>query len=87
MGSTQRTNDSETISHIRESVLEPLFGSILLKIAAAGVVFIVLGAFLNGGGTGDGELMGIWSAIFAVWGAGLVLVGLGLYTFVWWRRR
>lgn len=88
MGSTQRANDPETTSRSRDSVLEPLFNSVLLRLAAAGAVFVALGAVMNGITMGgEGELMGLWSAIFAVWGSGLILVGLGLYGFVWWRRR
>ncbi|ADB63241.1 hypothetical protein Htur_4430 (plasmid) [Haloterrigena turkmenica DSM 5511] len=88
MGSTQRANDPETTSQSRDSILEPLFDSLLLKIAAAGAALVALGAILNGVTLGgEGELMGLWAAIFAVWGSGLILVGLGLYSFVWWRRR
>ncbi|WP_222912953.1 hypothetical protein [Natrinema sp. SYSU A 869] len=88
MGSTQRASDPETTSQFRETVLDPIIDSLLLKIAAAGAVIVALGTILNGASIGgEGELMGIWSAIFAVWGSGLILVGLGLYSFIWWRRR
>lgn len=88
MGSTQRATEPETTSRFRATVLDPLIDSLLLKIAAAGIVFVALGVILNGiTFGGEGELMGIWSAIFAVWGAGLILVGMGFYGFIWWRRR
>ncbi|NUB93596.1 hypothetical protein HT576_21680 [Haloterrigena sp. SYSU A121-1] len=88
MGSTQRASDPETTSRFRETVFDSIFDSVLLRLAAAGVVFVALGAVLNGVTLGgEGELMGLWAAIFAVWGSGLILVGLGLYSFVWWRRR
>ncbi|ELZ15400.1 hypothetical protein C477_16985 [Haloterrigena salina JCM 13891] len=89
MGSTQRANDPETTSRVRETVFDSIFDSVLLRLTAAGAVFVALGAVLNGitWGSGDGQLMGIWAAIFAVWGSGLILVGLGLYSIIWWRRR
>ena len=87
MGSTQRTTDTETTSQFRETILEPIIDSLLLKIAAAGAVIVALGVILDGVTFGgEGELTGIWAAIFAVWGFGLILVGLSLYGFIWWRR-
>lgn len=78
-------------------LLEPIRNSILLQIATVGVVLFALGPILDGttlgpvlnegGAGGDGELMAIWAATVTVWGVGLILVGLGLYGFIWWRRR
>lgn len=96
MGSTQRSGDSDEMSRvqevgstIRETVFEPIFGvlepvlrpvidSVLLKLAAMGVVLFVLGAILN---------EGVWAAILATWGSGLMLVGFGFYGLIWVRRR
>ncbi|SEW31227.1 hypothetical protein [Natrinema salifodinae] len=77
MDSTQRTSDPETVSRTRGTPFAALRESVLLKLAAVGLLQITLGAIIN---------EGIWAAIVAVWGAGLVLVGLGLYGFIWWRR-
>ncbi|SER40326.1 hypothetical protein [Natrinema salaciae] len=102
MGSTQRTDDPDTMSRVRNTIsraretgvepvldvlepvfdaLEPVYGpildSVLLKLATAGTALIALGAILN---------EGVWAAIIAVWGAGLLLAGLVLYGLVWWRR-
>ena len=102
MSSMQRRDDSdatsradEAIARVRETVLEPILdalepvfdalepviepvaNSVLLKLATMGVVLFALGAILN---------EGVWAAILGVWGGGLILVGLSLYGFIWWRR-
>lgn len=95
MGSTQRSNDPDTMSRVRkvgsqiretvvdpvynvlEPILEPLFDSVLLRMAAMGIVLFTLGAIRS---------VGVWAAILAVWGAGLMLVGFGLYGLLWWKR-
>ncbi|WP_247004252.1 hypothetical protein [Halosolutus gelatinilyticus] len=77
MASTQRANEPETTSRTRTRLLEPLYESLLLKIAVVGVFLIAVGAILS---------EGVWAAIVAVWGIGLLLTGLGFYGFIWWRR-
>lgn len=83
MGSTQQASGpenadgAETTSRTGGGVLESLRNSVLLKIATMGIVLLALGAILS---------EGVWAAIFAVWGIGLMLVGFGFYGLIWWRR-
>lgn len=81
MGSTQNARDVETAG-IRARVIDAISGSVLLKIAMAGVLLFVSGWLLD---VGINE--GVLAAIFAVWGVGLMLVGLSGYGFIWWRRQ
>ncbi|MFP8953503.1 hypothetical protein ACLI4Z_11085 [Natrialbaceae archaeon A-arb3/5] len=96
MGSTQQTDDPDGTPRVREAVtqaretvldpvldafdpvLRPIIDSLLLKIATMGVFLVVLGAVLN---------EGVWAAILAVWGFGLVLFGMVFYGLIWWKRR
>lgn len=77
MSSTQHARDTQ-LSRLRAAVIDPIYDSILLQLATVGAVLIVLGAIMN---------VGVWAAIFPVWGAGLVLVGLSCYGFIWWQRQ
>lgn len=96
MGSTQRSSDPDSMSRvqevgstIRETIFEPVFSvfepvlrpiidSVLLKLAAMGVVLFILGAIFN---------QGVWAAILATWGIGLMLVGFGCFGLILLRRR
>ncbi|ELY92197.1 hypothetical protein [Natrialba taiwanensis] len=75
---TQQTDDSESVAHPHGVRRGSLRNSILLKLALLGGLLIALGALIN---------EGVWAAVITVWGAGLVLAGLGFYGFIWWRRR
>lgn len=77
MSSTQNARDTQ-LSRLRAAVIDPIRGSILLQLATAGVLLIVLGAIMNNG---------VWAAIFPIWGAGLGIVGLSCYGFIWWQRQ
>lgn len=70
-----------------EGVRGAVRDSVLLKIAIGGALFVLTGAFFDSGVlVPTGGLWSIWAAVFAVWGAGLILAGLGGYGFLWWRR-
>ncbi|WP_226042606.1 hypothetical protein [Natrinema sp. DC36] len=96
MGTTQSDTetDVDTRTDPTDSAYEPPKGiggavrnSVLLKIAIGGVLFVLIGAFLDSGIlVPTGELWSIWAAIFATWGAGLILAGLVGYGFLWWKR-
>ncbi|QLC34733.1 hypothetical protein EFA46_010715 (plasmid) [Halarchaeum sp. CBA1220] len=76
MSSVQETRDSA--SPLDRSVLRTVRHSVLLLLAVVGLVEILLGYAIN---------TGPWAAIVAVWGAGLVVVGVVGHTFVWWKRQ
>lgn len=97
MGATQSDaeTDVNTGTDPNDSVYEPPQGvvdrvreSVLLKMALGGVLFIIMGALFNTGLiVPAGGLWSIWGAIFATWGVGLILVGLGAYGFLSFKRR
>lgn len=70
----QSSRPSETLRAIANTVRQ----SALLLLALAGVIVIVFGYILQ---------TGPWAAIFAIWGAGLVIVGVAGYTVIWLDRR
>lgn len=96
MGTTQSNieTDVDTETDQNESVYKPPKGisgavrnSMLLKIAIGGALFVLIGAFFDSGIlVPAGELWSIWAAIFATWGAGLILAGLVGYGFLRWKR-
>ncbi|MDS0223036.1 hypothetical protein NDI54_16950 [Haloarcula sp. S1AR25-5A] len=97
MGTTQPNSQSgvdgsagpnEAVYSRSEGIVETIRDSILLKIAIGGIVFTLVGVFFDSGIlVPTGGLWSIWAAIFAVWGAGLFLLGIVGYGFFWWRRR
>ncbi|GCF16149.1 hypothetical protein Harman_40840 [Haloarcula mannanilytica] len=96
MGTTQSDNRSgvdgssgpdKSVYSPSDGVADAIRESVLLKIAIGGVVFTLIGVFFDSGVlVPTGGLWSIWAAIFAVWGAGLFLFGIGAYGFLWWRR-
>ncbi len=78
MGSTRNAAEP---TRLRETVIDPISDSVLLKLATAGMLLFVSGWFLD---VGFNE--GVWAAMFGAWGVGLMLVGLSCYGFIWWRR-
>ncbi|WP_247004419.1 hypothetical protein [Halosolutus gelatinilyticus] len=60
------------------AALEPIRSSFPLKLAAAGILFVVVGFVLNSG---------VWAGILPIWGFALVLVGLGSYSFITLSQR
>lgn len=57
--------------------------SISLRIALLGVGIIITGylaQFVDVAWTPTG----VWSAIMAIWGTALFLLGLSIYTVIWW---
>lgn len=58
-------------------VLDALRSSALLSLAAGGVLFVLIGYLIQ---------TGVWAAIFAVWGAGMIGIGLVGYGLLWARR-
>lgn len=77
MSSTQRANEADRSLVAESNPLETIRDSVLLRLATAGAALVALGAILQ---------EGVWAAILAVWGTGLLIVGLSLYGFIWWRR-
>ncbi|MFC4989424.1 hypothetical protein [Saliphagus infecundisoli] len=55
--------------------LEIVANSTALKVALFGVLLWVLAVILS---------TGVWPAIMAIWGTALIVVGVGLYSLVWW---
>jgi hypothetical protein len=77
----------ELLASQSDGVLDAIRESVLLKIAIGGVVLALIGTLLDSGTlVPTGGLWSIWAALLAVWGAGLFLVGVGAYGFLWWRR-
>ena len=76
----------EAVEPVRRVVLEPLWEHVLdpirrsasLGLATLGLVFFVLGAAVN---------EGVWAAVLAIWGGGLLLIGLSIYGLIWLKRR
>ncbi|RRJ30095.1 hypothetical protein [Halocatena pleomorpha] len=81
MSSTQDTGNHGAMSQLRAAVINHLPDSVLLNVATGGVLLFVTGWLLD---VGFNE--GVWAAIFAAWGIGLMLAGVGSYGAIWWRR-
>jgi len=78
MSSTQSVDDPEPrLAPVRD-VVETVRNSVLLTLALAGVVMFLAGAILQ---------YGVLAAMFAIWGAGLILVGATGYTLLWYSRQ
>lgn len=70
--------------------------SVSLKIAAFGAVVVVFAFVINlifgmtpavEAEKGVFDLWGLWAAIFWIWGSTMVIIGLGAFAFVWWKRQ
>ncbi|WP_436922962.1 hypothetical protein [Halosimplex amylolyticum] len=59
-------------------VLAPIRSSFSLQLAVAGLVFIAIGFVLGSG---------VWAGMLPIWGAALVVVGLGAYAFTHLSQR
>lgn len=77
MSSVQGANDSVSTSR-RGGIVNTVRSSALLILALIGLVEVIVGYVMH---------TGVWAAILAVWGSGLILVGLVGYAFVWWKRQ
>jgi len=96
-GATPRSMVSRVASEVRSSTMLLLAAFGLAEIVVAFIIEQLLQNDIIGRDAGlsgmmadffgDGDLWGLWAAVFTVWGAGLVLVGVVGYTLVWWRRR
>lgn len=66
--------------------LEIVANSTALKVAVIGVLLWGLAIILNPGilPLEGFSTAGIWAAILAIWGTALIVVGVGLYSLVWW---
>lgn len=84
MGSTQSTTEQRESTEQTESasrqwgVLGTIRHSVLLMLAVAGALLILVGYIIH---------VGVWAAVYAIWGGALVIVGLVGYSFVWWTRQ
>ncbi|MFC4987808.1 hypothetical protein [Saliphagus infecundisoli] len=79
--STQTDTDSGTGGSggsTAGTALETVRNSFALKMALAGVAFILVGYVIN---------TGVVPAILAIWGAALVVIGIGAFLFVRLSRR
>lgn len=79
--STQTDTDSGTGGSGRSAAgtaVEAVRSSFALKMALTGLAFIVVGYVIN---------TGVVPAMLAVWGAALVVIGLGAFLFVRLSRR
>ncbi|WP_114575915.1 hypothetical protein [Saliphagus sp. LR7] len=79
--STQTDTDSGTGGSggsTAGTALETVRNSFALKMALAGVAFILVGYVIN---------TGVVPAMLAVWGTALVVIGLGAFLFVRLSRR
>lgn len=76
MSSVQQSSDSAGL--LDSSAIQTVRSSVLLLLAVIGAVEVVLGYIIN---------TGAWAAILAVWGTGLIVIGLVGHTFVWWKRQ
>lgn len=69
----------DAVETVKNSVLvQAVRNSVLLTLALAGVVMILAGAILQSG---------VLAAMFAIWGAGLFLVGATGYALIWFSRQ
>ncbi|OVE85831.1 hypothetical protein [Natronolimnobius baerhuensis] len=60
------------------SVLETVANSLSIQILLGGVLFIAVGFIIN---------TGVWAAVLAIWGAGLMMVGLASHLLIIFSRR
>lgn len=64
-------------------LLKTVDNAISLQISLLGAISVITGFFVQ-----FIELSwtstGVWSAVMAVWGTALFLLGLTIYTFIWW---
>jgi lipopolysaccharide export LptBFGC system permease protein LptF len=67
-------------------LLNKIQESVSLKVAVSGILSVFAGyivQFVDISWTDTG----VWSAVFAVWGAALLILGITAYAFVWWSYR
>lgn len=78
MSSVRQTSEQSESSGGLWNVVGTVRNSVLLMMALAGALLVLFGYVIN---------VGVWAAIYAVWGTGLMLVGLSGYAIIWWKRR
>ena len=79
MASLNRRDDAgEGVSGWLLRAAETLVGSLSLQLVVLGILFIGVGVVFKAG---------VLAAIFPIWGAGAIIVGVSAYTLIWWSRR
>lgn len=72
-------NDDQTSQSFGLPLAEKILDAVSLKVAILGALFWIVGIAF--------EVMGvfaIWAALLAIWGTALIVVGLVIYSFIWW---
>ena len=90
MATTPETGSSTGVDSGLSQVLDLVTSSMLYFVAAIGVAEIVLAGVLElavQNGYLGRTLWGLWAAVFTVWGAGLIVVGLGGRALIWLKRQ
>lgn len=77
MGATDHESEQRAGTPGYRRAADALRGSALLSLAAAGVLFVLLGYVIQ---------EGVWAAMLGVWGAGMIGIGLLGYALLWARR-
>lgn len=78
MSSVQRADDSTGVVGSSWKILDTIRNSALLVLAVIGLLEVLIGYVMH---------TGVWAALLAVWGSGLILVGVVGYVFIWWQRQ
>ncbi|NGM67755.1 hypothetical protein G6M89_01810 [Natronolimnobius sp. AArcel1] len=68
----------EAADAAESSVLETITNSYSIQLILGGVLFIVVGFIIN---------TGVWAAVLAIWGAGIVVVGVVTHLLTIFARR
>jgi hypothetical protein len=88
--------DSDGDSGIVRRIKEQYKSSVSLKIAAFGVVLMVVANVINyffglspavEAQTGLFDLWGLWAAILSIWGGTMFILGLLIFSAVWLKRQ
>lgn len=92
MAAMEQTQSAVESEGVVQRVVNAFKESILLKLAAFGVLEIALAYLIELAIQFepiaiDREYYGVWVAILTLWGLGLIIIGTALWLVVWLRRR
>lgn len=78
MSSITRDESVDRKPELLWETVDKIKHSALLSLALFGVLMLLTGAALQ---------TGVWAAMLAIWGGGLILVGGIGYGIIWWKRQ